>query len=81
MRVLGVRVLVAAVPVAVATVAVVAGTIPWTDPARKNAAVGGFATWIAWVVALRFAVPLFPEDPDELDALAAACLTRTSAAA
>jgi len=55
--------LVAAVPVVIATVAIVAGTVPWSDPARRNAAVGAFAIWLAWIVALRFAVPLFEAIP------------------
>jgi hypothetical protein len=55
--------LVAAIPVAVTTVAIVAGTVPWSDPARKRAALGGLAIWLAWIVALRFAVPVFEAIP------------------
>jgi len=55
--------LIAAVPVAIATVAIIAGRLPWSEPSRRKAALGGFAIWIAWIVALRFAVPLFEAIP------------------
>src|SRR5262249_43292101 len=41
--------LVASAPIVVATQAIIAGRVPWKDAARKNAAIGGFALWIAWV--------------------------------
>jgi spermidine synthase len=55
--------LVAALPVVLVTVAVVSGTLPWIHRARKNAAVGGLAIWLAWIIALRFGVPLFEAVP------------------
>jgi len=55
--------LVIAAPVVVAVQALCMTALPWNDALRRRAMVGGIGIWLAWVVALRFGVPVFKAVP------------------
>lgn len=55
--------LVIAVPVIVAVQALCMTTLPWNSPLRRRAIIAGVGIWLAWVVALRYGIPLFKAVP------------------
>jgi len=55
--------LVVALPFAAALLAASLRAVPWHDSSKRRIVFTGLGLWLAWIVALRFALPLFESVP------------------